>query len=133
MKRTARGTFTDDARPCAAIDRRALLRASLLGGPALVAGVIGITSTLASEAERSPHVAQTGDSSKVTTDLVKRVARSFFDYKIPAIDADAITRTAAATLRVWHSIDLRRISPIDPPFDFSLVCTEAERLMKKRE
>jgi hypothetical protein len=64
--------------------------------------------------------------------VVERVARAFFDYEIPETDSDAIARGAEATIRTWHSMVLRHLTPIDPPFDFSLICAEAERLTRQR-
>ena len=67
----------------------------------------------------------------LSSEVVRRVARAFFDYKMPETDSDAIARGAEATIRTWHSIVLRHLTPIDPPFDFSLICAEAERLSSK--
>jgi hypothetical protein len=64
-------------------------------------------------------------------EVVERVARVFFDYEMPETDSDSIARGAEATIRTWHSIGLRHLTPIDPPFDFGLIWAEAERLTRK--
>jgi hypothetical protein len=64
--------------------------------------------------------------------VVEKVARAFFDYEMLETDRDPIARRAEATIRTWLSIALRHLARVDPPFDFSLICTEAERLTRKR-
>ena len=118
-------------RPHAGIGRRELLRASLLGGSALAAGIVRVAPAIAGDVEGGAPHAQRGERSMLSGEVVERVARAFFDYKIPEADSDAIARGAEATIRTWHSIVLRHLTPIDPPFDFGLIRAEAERLTRK--
>jgi hypothetical protein len=133
MRRTARrNVAAHGRRPRAGIGRRELLRASLLGGASLVAGIVRVAPAISGEVDRGAPLTPTGDRPKLSGEVVERVARAFFDYEMPKSDSDAIGRGAEATIRTWHSIALRHLSPIDPPFDFSLMCAEAKRLTKKR-
>ena len=116
----------------AGVGRRELLRASFLGGSALLAGIVGVVPAIAGEVRGGAVLAPRDEQVKLSGKVVERVARAFFDYQMPESDCDAIARGAEATIRTWQSIALRHIAPIDPPFDFSLICAEAERLIRKR-
>ena len=116
----------------AGIGRRELLRVSFLGGSALVAGIVGVASASAGDVKGSAVPAPRDEPAKLSGKVVERVARAFFDYQISESDCDAIAPGADATIRTWQSIALRHITPIDPPFDFSLIRAEAERLARKR-
>ena len=116
----------------AGIGRRELLRASFIGGSALIAGIVGVVPAIAREVKGGAVLAPRDERVKLSGKLVERVARAFFDYQMPESDCDAVARGAEATIRTWHAIALRHIAPIDPPFDFSLICAEAERLIRKR-
>ena len=118
--------------PHAGIGRRELLRASLLGGSALVAGIVRVAPAIAGDVEGGPPRAPRGKGPKLSGEVVERVAGAFFGYQMPAADCDTIARGAEATIRTWHLIALSNLAPIDPPFDFSLVCAEAERLTRTR-
>jgi hypothetical protein len=108
------------------------LRTSLLGGSALLAGIVRVAPALAGDVDGDAPVAPRGQRQKLSRAVVEEVARVFFDYEMLAADCDTIARGAEATVRTWHSIALRNLEPIDPPFDFSLICAEAERLTRKR-
>lgn len=127
----ARNVASRGRRPHAGICRRELLRASLLGGSALAAGIMRVAAAIAGDGEGGAPHAPRGERSMLSGEMVQRVARAFFDYKMPETDSDAIARGAQATIRTWHSIVSRHLTPIDPPFDFSLICAEAERLTSK--
>lgn len=116
----------------AGIGRRELLRASLLGGSALVAGIVRAAPVIAGEVEGGAPLTPSSERPRLSAEVVERIARAFFDYEMRATDCDAIARGADATIRTWRSIRSRHLAPIDPPFDFSLVCSEAERLTRKR-
>ena len=116
----------------AGIGRRELLRSSLVGGSALVAGIVRAAPVIAGEVERGAPLAPSGERPRLSAEVVERIARAFFDYEIRETDCDAIARGADATIRTWRSIALRHRAPIDPPFDFSFICAEAERLTRKR-
>jgi hypothetical protein len=116
-------------RPLAGIGRRELLRASFLGGSALVAAIACVAPALAGDEEEG---APRGEGPKLSGEVVERLARAFFDYEMPETDCDAVAGRAGPTIRTWHSIALRHLAPIDPPFDFRVVCAEAERLARKR-
>jgi hypothetical protein len=114
------------------IGRRELLRASLLGGSALVAGIVRAAPVIAGEVEGGAPLAPSGERPRLSAEVVERVARAFFDYEMPEPDCDAIARGAEATIRTWRSIASRHLAPIDPPFDFTLICAEAERLTTRK-
>jgi len=105
------------------------LKAPLLGALALL-GSLAPGARSAAEQERGP-AEPTRDSEELSSHEVERVARVFFDYDVPKTDADAIARSAGSSIKIWRSIARRHILPIDPPFDFSLVRAQAERLAKK--
>ena len=126
-----RNVAAGNRRPQAGIGRRELLRASLLGGSALAAGIMRVASAIAGDVEGGAPLAPRGERPRLSGEVVERVARAFFDYEIPETDSDAIARGAEATIRTWRSIVLRHLTPIDPPFDFSLICAEAERQTRK--
>ena len=119
-------------RPRPGIGRRELLRASLLGGSALVAGIARVAPAIPGDVEGGAPLAPRGEGSKLSGEVVEKVARAFFDYEMLETDRDPIARRAEATIRTWLSIALRHLARVDPPFDFSLICTEAERLTRKR-
>jgi len=128
----ARNAAERSRRPSAGVGRRELLRASLLGGSAFVAGIVRLAPAIAGAVEGDAPLAPRGEGSKLSGEVVEGVARAFFYYELPETDCEAIARGAEATVRTWHSIALRHLAPIDPPFDFRLICAEAERLTRKR-
>ena len=132
--RTTRGrdVAASGRRTDGGIGRRQLLRESLLGGSALVAAIVRVGPAIAGDVRGGAVLAPRDEQVKLSGKVVERVARVFFEYRMPESDCDAIARVAEATIRTWQSIALRHVAPIDPPFDFSLICAEAERLIRKR-
>ena len=114
--------------PHAGIGRRELLRASFLGGSALITGIAFVATALAGDEKQG---VPRGEGPKLSGQVVEQVGRAFFDYEMLDSDCEAIAGRAGPTIRTWHSIALRHLAPIDPPFDFGLICTEAERLTRK--
>jgi hypothetical protein len=119
-------------RPHAGIGRRELLRASFLGGSALVTAIACVAPALARDEEQGVPEGPGGEGPRLSGQVVEQVGRAFFDYQMLDTDCEAIAGRAGTTIRTWHSIGLRQLAPIDPPFDFGLICTEAERLTRKR-
>ena len=133
MRKGAGSTASGDiAKRLAGIDRRSLLKALLLGASPLVAGVARVTPKIAGEADRSSRISPQAGRADLSGEIVEKVARAFFDYEMPQTDLDAIAHRAESTIRTWRSIESHHFTPIDPPFDFDLICTEAERLIKNR-
>ncbi len=67
---------------------------------------------------------------ELTAETVMRVAREFFDYPINEESAAAVARVAGAML-----VDARRLSAlglegVDPPFSYTTMLAEAERLRR---
>jgi hypothetical protein len=91
-----------------------------------------VAPAIPGDVERGAPLAPRGERPKLSGEVVERVARAVFDYEMLKTDCDAIARGAEATIRIWHSIALRHLAPVDPPFDFSLIRAEAERLTRKR-
>ena len=116
-------------RPRAGIGRRELLRASFLGGSALVTAIACVAPALARDEEQG---VPGGEGPRLSGQVVEQVGRAFFDYRMLDTDCEAIVSRAGPTIRTWHSIALRHLAPIDPPFDFGLICSEAERMTRKR-
>ena len=127
---TTRKVAARGRRPHAGIGRRELLRASFLGGSALVTALACMAPALAGDEEQGG--VPRGEGPNLSGQVVEQVGRAFFDYKMPDADCEAIAGRAGSTIRTWHSIGLRHLALIDPPFDFGLICTEAERLTRKR-
>jgi hypothetical protein len=108
------------------------LRAALFGGSALAAGIARVPPAFARDVEGDAPIVPRGEGPKLSGEVVERLARALFDYQMTETDCDAVAGRAGPTIKTWHSIALRHLAPIDPPFDFSLVCAEAERLTRKR-
>ena len=111
------------------IGRRAMLKAALAGGAALLAHLTGTTLAIARDAAPPTPPGQ-NQLPKMTKETVLSVAHHLYGYELSHRDAAAIAGTADSILANLGYLNLLKLSDVQPPFGYSILAVEASRLKK---